>query len=102
MVFSVQPQSATVLALAGELSFATATRARELLQQLGADTQVLDGRAITRADSAGLAVLVECLARAQSVGRTLRCQNLPAQIMALAGLSELSELLLQGLPPQVR
>ncbi len=48
---------------------------------------------VTRADSAGLALLLEWSLSARESGRALRYRNLPAPIAALAGISDVSELL---------
>jgi phospholipid transport system transporter-binding protein len=51
---------------------------------------------VTEADSAGLAVLVEWLATARVRGAKIRYQCIPAQILAVARISDLESLLLDG------
>ena len=48
---------------------------------------------VTEADSAGLAVLVEWLATARKRGSSIRYLGIPAQILAVARISDLDELL---------
>jgi phospholipid transport system transporter-binding protein len=59
----------------------------------GSATTVVDCTAVPNADSAGLAVLIEWRRWAHQQGRHLKFTNLPAQISAIAHLSEVSELL---------
>jgi phospholipid transport system transporter-binding protein len=48
---------------------------------------------IVRADSAGLALLLEWSIAARDAGRSLRYRNIPAAIASLAGISDVAELL---------
>jgi len=79
----------------GELSFATAERALRdglaLLPPAGRCTIDLAG--ITSADSAGLAVLIEWLSVAGERGSTLAFEAVPAQLRAIARISDLEELI---------
>lgn len=84
----------------GALTFATARRARKqgLLALARAGTGLtIDCSAISHADSAGLAVLLDWLAQAKRSGRTLRLHQLPQGLLALARISAVDELLLKGL-----
>lgn len=72
-------------ALSGELSFASAGR---LLDQAGADGS-LDLSGVTRADSAGLALLLELTRRSPG----LKLVNAPPQLRKLAEFFGLDELL---------
>ncbi len=86
-------------ALHGPLTFATARRAREtLLRALesGQGGLVIDCAGITRSDSAGLAVLLDGLAAARRRGRSLRLLQLPEGVLSLAAISDVRELLQQG------
>ena len=56
----------------------------------------IDLSRVTEADSAGLAVLVEWLATARARGATIRYECIPAQILAVARISDLESLLLDG------
>ena len=83
------------LLVRGELSFATAGQALRdglaLLPSAGRCTIDLAG--ITSADSAGLAVLIEWLSVASERGSTLAFETVPAQLRAIARISDLEELL---------
>jgi len=48
---------------------------------------------VREADSAGLALLLEWLSWARSVDRVLAYENVPPQILAIAQISEATELL---------
>jgi len=83
--------------LGGDLTLAWVGPLRDLGRGLlaaskGAELHV-DLKGVTRADSSGLALLVDWLAWARTAGRTLRYSNLPAELLALARLSELDSLL---------
>lgn len=52
-----------------------------------------DFAAVTASDSAGLALLLEWLRLARKAGQQLHFDNVPEQIMALARISEVDELL---------
>jgi phospholipid transport system transporter-binding protein len=84
----------------GPLTFATARRAlalgRESLGASGAQALEIDCSGVTTCDSAGLAVLLEWLGLAKQVGRQLHYTHLPQNLTALAGISELQELLARG------
>lgn len=81
----------------GELTFATARLARDIgvkvLAASGADRIVVDCGAVTRADSAGLAVLLEWLAWGRRYKRVVTLENLPASLVAIARISEVDEFL---------
>lgn len=65
---------------------------RRLIEQSPGGLQ-MDLAGVARADSGGLALLVDWLATATQQGRSLRYVNLPQTVLALAGLSEVSSLL---------
>ena len=69
--------------LEGELSFA---RVPQLLQQAAALAQhgELDLARVSRADSAGLALLLELSRRAKAGGKTLRIRGAGEQVLRLA------------------
>lgn len=56
----------------------------------------IDLSKVSEADSAGLAVLVEWLATARLRKSTIRYQGIPAQILAVARISDLDELITDG------
>jgi phospholipid transport system transporter-binding protein len=84
----------------GPLTFASARRARELgldaIEAAADGALVIDCRGITASDSAGLAVLLDWLAAARALGRSLRFTHLPQGLAALGRISEVNELLERG------
>jgi phospholipid transport system transporter-binding protein len=84
----------------GLLSFTTVTAL------LAAGTQAIEAgqvsfvdlSRVTAGDSAGLALLIEWLSVARAAGRELRYENVPSQLMQLARLSEIEDLL-EGASP---
>jgi phospholipid transport system transporter-binding protein len=79
--------------VSGELTFATVPA---YLQGNGAlfagrGDLTIDLRGVMRADSAGVALLVEWLRLARAAGRTLRYRNLPPQVDALVRVSGLEK-----------
>jgi phospholipid transport system transporter-binding protein len=80
----------------GELTFATARDARQIgtlvLEGSRASMLVIDCAGVTRADSAGLAVLLDWLAWAKRKSRPLKLENLP-QSLVIAKISEVDGLL---------
>lgn len=85
------------VSVAGELTFATARGTCEAgIACFGRDAAqqiVVDCQGVSRADSAGLAVLIEWRRWSREHGRHLTFVNLPAQISAIARLSEVTEVL---------
>ena len=87
------------LAAHGPLTFASARAARALgLAALGNGSGAveIDCRGVEASDSAGLAVLIDWLAAARHAGRSLRFSGLPADLTALARISEIEEFLEKG------
>ncbi len=84
-------------AVSGSMTFATAAALHAAgLAAFHASSEPrleLDCAAVTAADSAGLAVLVDWLAWARRSGRSLQLRNLPAKLVDIARISELDELL---------
>lgn len=85
------------IVVSGELTFATAREAREtgtlVLEGSRAPDLVIDCASVSRADSAGLAVLLDWLAWARRKSRPMRLENLPASLVAIAKISEVDGLL---------
>ena len=81
----------------GELTFASAREARQLgilvLEGSRADRIVIDCTGVTRADSAGLAVLLDWLAWGRRRSHVVSLENLPPSLVAIAKISEVDELL---------
>jgi phospholipid transport system transporter-binding protein len=91
-----EPTSGRVV-VTGELTFGTAREARQIgvlvLESSRAERIVVECSAVTRADSAGLAVLLDWLAWGRRRSRPLSLQNLPASLIAIARISEVDGLL---------
>ena len=92
--------SATTQAVAGALTFETVP---DLYQNSsswfeGAGELILDLAQVERTDSAGLALLIEWLRRAQVENRTLRFANIPAQVQTLIRINGLQDALLNHNP----
>jgi phospholipid transport system transporter-binding protein len=83
-------------AIAGELSFRNAVAvldgAREALSASQGPFEVNLG-GVTRADSAGLALLLELAREARAAGRELRCTGVPEQLRRLAGFFGVTDVL---------
>jgi phospholipid transport system transporter-binding protein len=82
--------------LSGAATVPTVTLLRATgLQALAASTGeiVIDLSAISRVDSAGLALLIDWLAWARAAGRVLRFASPPGALLALARLSDVEALL---------
>jgi phospholipid transport system transporter-binding protein len=81
----------------GQLTFATAREARQrgllVLESSRAEKFVVDCAGVSRADSAGLAVLLDWLAWGRRKSRPVSLQNLPESLVAIARISEVDELL---------
>ena len=88
---SLEGQRSRVL---GSLEFATVAK----LLPLGTSAienghaSVIDLAGVTDSDSSGLALLIEWLSVAKGSRRSLRYENMPAQLHQLAGLSEVEGL----------
>ena len=96
--FTIQRAADGRLEASGVLGYVTAGRALPAgLALIPRDsTCTIDLSRVTEADSAGLAVLVEWLATAKSRGTVIRYQGIPAQILAVARISDLESLLTDG------
>jgi phospholipid transport system transporter-binding protein len=96
----LQESSPGKFAARGQLTFATASRARASgLTAFGdASSRELevDCGGITSSDSAGMAVLLDWLAIAKRSGRSMHFGGLPEQVQALARISDVLELLEKG------
>lgn len=87
-----------VYAVAGELTFDTVPAAWNQSQEwFAAGTPVsVDLAEVSRADSAGLALLLEWLRVARERGTSVMFQHVPAQIVAIAQLTSLGGVLPLG------
>ncbi|MGQ0587065.1 MAG: STAS domain-containing protein [Gammaproteobacteria bacterium] len=83
-------------AISGELSFKNAVAALDAARDALAASQgsfEVDLGGVTRADSAGLALLLELARDAHAAGRELRCTRVPEQLRRLAGFFGVTEVL---------
>ncbi|MEO7773939.1 MAG: STAS domain-containing protein [Steroidobacteraceae bacterium] len=87
--------------LTGEITFATVPQLSEYGSELlqGSGERHLNLAGVERTDSAGLALLVDWLARAREAGISLHYQSMPKKLRSLAQISEVDELLECGANP---
>jgi phospholipid transport system transporter-binding protein len=94
---SISESSPGRVVVTGELTFASAREARQIgvlvLESSRADRIVFDCGSVTRADSAGLAVLLDWLAWGRRKSRRVTLENLPASLLVIARISEVDGLL---------
>lgn len=83
------------LVLSGELSYETVVRVRGEAESLleGAESIQVDLQDISRSDSAGLALLVDWMRTAKRLGKAIQFLNIPQQMLAIARVSGLDEVL---------
>lgn len=89
--FSIQ--DAKTWSLSGELSFTTVTTLLAEFEQNETLPQTIDLKEVTHTDSAGLALLIEFLKHAQK--SSLVFQNIPEQMLILATVSGVQDMLTQ-------
>jgi phospholipid transport system transporter-binding protein len=79
----------------GELSFATVGALLEASRKdfEGAAALDIDLSGVEHSDSAGLALLIEWLRLAKRAGKRLSYSNLPPQLLAIARMSDVDDLL---------
>lgn len=82
-------------AVSGELGFETVGAALDASRSLFGDCSVIeiDLAGVRYADSAGLALLLEWVIWARRTGREIRYRNIPAQILSIAQISEVEDML---------
>jgi len=95
MPFCIEQAGPERLRASGELDFGTAAAALEAgLALLATGPRwTVDLSGITAGDSAGVAVLVEWLSAASARSATLGFESVPEQMLAIARISELEDLL---------
>ena len=93
--FAIEQSTPGRVAARGSLDFDTAADAlrRGLALMNSARDVEFDLTQVTSGDSAGLAVLIEWLAEARARGVRLHYVGVPAQILAVARISDIEELL---------
>ena len=81
--------------LEGELSFASVPAVlKSSATGFKASREIqIDLKGVTRADSAGLALLIEWLRESERAGRVITFTNVPKQLLAIARLCGLDEVL---------
>ena len=81
--------------VSGPLLFQTVVEARKLGLQLLSEheTLVLDLSGVVRADSAGLALLIEWMREARRRGGAVHFENVPKQLKAIARASQVDQIL---------
>ncbi len=81
--------------LSGELDFGTVSGLLKESRAGFSDVDVIevDLAGVTRADSAGLALLVEWLRAAERIGRPISFVNMPAQMQSIARICGLDDIL---------
>ena len=81
--------------LEGELGFSSvpAVLAHAGAEMLGSDGVRVDLKGVTRADSAGLALLVEWLRESEYAGQAISFVNVPRQLLSIARVCGLDDIL---------
>ena len=85
-----------VASVRSELTFATVTAVRGFSRTLfnaRGGQLVFDLADVTRADSAGLALLMEWLRMGKTAGMAIRFRHVPEQLLAIARASDLERLI---------
>lgn len=90
--------ASAAIPLQGELTFDTVAKLWQDSDALLAHgtSLVIDLQGVARADSAGLALLVGLLRKAQQNGKSLKFANIPAKLLTIAGVSGVAPFLTQG------
>jgi len=84
-------QDQTIWQLSGELDVTNVTSLLKMFSQQNVKPQTIDLSAVTRTDSAGLALLLELKRLTRQ--STLSLQNMPQQMLQLAKVNDVTELL---------
>ncbi len=71
----------------------------ESARKFASPSIVVDFAPVTASDSSGMALLLEWLRVSRAAGRRIHFDNVPQQIMALARISEVDDLLLENGAP---
>ncbi len=95
-LFGITPDGQGRYHLEGELSFASVESALQKTAEifLSPGKRVFDLAGIVKADSAGLALLLEWLRQAGAAGIELHYTHLPPQLMAMARVAGVDEILI--------
>lgn len=92
---AIEDQGTGRFRVSGPLTFDTVADAAIASQKLFADRQAVDMdlSGVTASDSAGLALLIEWISRAQRDHCRLSFSRVPGQVMAIAKISDVDKLL---------
>lgn len=84
--------------ISGAMTFSNVTAILETSKELFGETPLikLDLSGVAQGDSAGLALLLEWINWSTAYGREIRYFGIPAQILAIARISEVEDLLRAG------
>ena len=100
-----------IIAISGRMDFTTATQilgaVNEHILEIPARntdnrvpeahmsdvTQVIDLAGVTHSNSAGLALMIECLAQAQRNGRNIRFENIPDSLRQISTVCQVDSLI---------
>jgi phospholipid transport system transporter-binding protein len=95
---SLEERGKGQFAILGDLSFQTVVTALEASKTLFADHSIIeiDLAEVNRADSAGLALMLEWVNWARHTAREIRFRNIPEQIISIAQISEVEDMLYRG------
>lgn len=96
-VATVEKKGVDLFVISGEVDFNTVpvlANESQALFSAGGSAITVDLGAVTRADSAALALLVQWLRNAEQQQQTLTFRNVPKNLMSIAGVSGLDEILL--------
>ena len=97
MQAAIRKQSDGIYAIEGELNMQTvpavSLQLKSVLPKSNGEAFTLDLAAVSRSDSAGVALLVEVMQIAKTSGQTLSFSNLPEQMKDIAGVSGLLDIL---------
>ena len=97
MQATINKQESGIYAIDGELNMQTvptvSKQLPELISQIEGENLTLDLAAVSRSDSAGVALMVEVMQLAKSANLSLHFSNLPQQMKDIAGVSGLLDIL---------
>jgi phospholipid transport system transporter-binding protein len=84
--------------ISGAMTFSNVTAILEASKELFGETPLikLDLSGVAQGDSAGLALLLEWINWSTAYGREIRYSGIPSQILAIARISEVEDLLQAG------
>jgi phospholipid transport system transporter-binding protein len=96
MSFRIEAEGQGLFRFVGDLTFDTAPNASEealsLFAAVGGEL-LIDLQAVSHTDSAGIALLIEWVRQAKKKNKTLQFLNVPAQMLAIAQVSGLDQIL---------